>query len=70
MFKNAQEIGSAPRWVDVGVAARRGTDTLDNNAPQEICKSFSNGALPVNLWAYLASALMYPFHKKLQEERT
>jgi len=32
-------------------------------------KLFSNGALPRNLWTYLASALMYHFHKKLQEER-
>ena len=24
---------------------------------------FSNGALPKNLWTYLASVLMYPFHK-------
>ncbi len=30
---------------------------------------FSNGALPWSLWTYLASALMYYFHKKLQEER-
>ncbi len=30
----------------------------------------SNGALPQDLWAYLASALLYPFHKKLPEERT
>jgi hypothetical protein len=30
---------------------------------------FSNGALPQDLWAYLASALLYPFHKKLPEER-
>jgi len=26
---------------------------------------FSNGTLPEILWAYLASALLYPFHKKL-----
>ncbi len=31
---------------------------------------FSNGSLPDNLWAYLASALLYPVHKKLPEERT
>jgi len=31
---------------------------------------FSNGALPQDLWAYLASALLYPFHKKLPEKRT
>jgi len=30
---------------------------------------FSNGALPSNLWTYLASALMYPFHKLMLEER-
>jgi hypothetical protein len=30
---------------------------------------FSNGALPKDLWTYLASALMYPFHKKMPEER-
>jgi len=30
----------------------------------------SNGALPQNMWAYLASAMMYPFHKKLPEDRT
>jgi hypothetical protein len=31
---------------------------------------FSNGALPKNLWTYLAYALMYPFHKFMLEERT
>ena len=31
---------------------------------------FSNGALPKNLWTYLTSALMYPFHKRMLEERT
>ena len=31
---------------------------------------FSNGAMSTDLWAYLASALLYPFHKKLPEERT
>ena len=30
---------------------------------------FSNGALPKDLWTYLASAMMYPFHKKLPKER-
>jgi len=30
---------------------------------------FSNGALPKNLWTYLASALMYPFHKLMLEYR-
>jgi hypothetical protein len=37
---------------------------------RKFVERFSNGALPDNLWAYLASALMYPFHKKLPEERT
>jgi hypothetical protein len=31
---------------------------------------FTNEALPENLWTYLASALVYPFNKKLPEERT
>jgi hypothetical protein len=30
---------------------------------------FSNEALPRNLWTYLASALMYPFHKLMLEDR-
>ncbi len=30
---------------------------------------FSNVALPKNLWTYLASALMYPFHNLMMEER-
>jgi hypothetical protein len=30
---------------------------------------FSNGAMPKNRWTYLASALMYPFHKLMFEER-
>ena len=29
----------------------------------------SNGALSKDMWTYIASALMYPFHKKLPEER-
>ena len=30
---------------------------------------FSNGELPQNLWSYLASVLIYPFHKHLLEDR-
>jgi len=37
---------------------------------RKFVERFSNGALPQDLWAYLASALLYPFHKKLPEERT
>ncbi len=37
---------------------------------RKFAERFSNGALPGNLWAYLASALLYPFHKKLLEERS
>jgi hypothetical protein len=35
----------------------------------KFAEHFSNGALPKDLWTYLASALMYPFHKKRSEER-
>jgi len=37
---------------------------------KNFAEHFSNGALPKDLWAYLASALLYPFHKKLPEERS
>ncbi len=37
---------------------------------RKFTERFSNGALPQELWAYLASALLYPFHKKLPEVRT
>ncbi len=37
---------------------------------RKFAERLSNGALPGNLWAYLASALLYPFHKKLPEERS
>jgi hypothetical protein len=36
---------------------------------RKFAKNLYNGALPKNLWSYLASVLMYPFHKKLPEER-
>jgi len=36
---------------------------------RKFVERFSNGALPQGLWAYLVSALIYPFHKKLPEER-
>ena len=36
---------------------------------RKFAEQFSNGALPKDLWTYLMSALMYPFHKKLPEER-
>ena len=36
---------------------------------KNFAERFSNGALPKDPWAYLASALLYPFHKKLPEER-
>jgi hypothetical protein len=35
----------------------------------KFAEHFSNGALPRDLWTYLASALMYPFHKLLPEDR-
>jgi hypothetical protein len=37
---------------------------------RKIAELFSNGALPPDLRAYLASALLYPFHKKLQEDKS
>jgi hypothetical protein len=37
---------------------------------RKFVERFSNGALPQDLWAYLAFALLYPLHKKLPEERT
>jgi hypothetical protein len=37
---------------------------------RKFAEHFSNGALSQDLWAYLASALLYPFHKNLPEERT
>jgi hypothetical protein len=39
------------------------------NLLRKFAKTFSNGALPKNFWFYLASFLMYPFHKKLPEDR-
>jgi hypothetical protein len=32
---------------------------------RKFAEHFSNGALPQDLWAYLTSALLYPFQKKL-----
>jgi hypothetical protein len=37
---------------------------------RKFAEHFSNGALPLDLWSYLTSALLYPFHEKLREERT
>ncbi len=37
---------------------------------RKFVKRVSNGVLPPDLWAYLASAFLYLFHKKLPEERT
>jgi hypothetical protein len=37
---------------------------------RKFVERFSNGALPQDRWAYLASALLYPFHNNLPEERT
>jgi hypothetical protein len=36
---------------------------------RRFAEHFSNGALPKDLWTYLASALIYPFRKELVEER-
>jgi hypothetical protein len=36
---------------------------------RKFAEHFSNEDLPQDLWAYLTSALLYPFHKKLSEER-
>jgi len=36
---------------------------------RRFAEQFSNGARPKDMWTYLASALMYPFHKVLPEER-
>jgi len=37
---------------------------------RKFAERFSNGALPQDLWVYIASALLYPLHKKLPDERT
>jgi len=37
---------------------------------RKFAERFSNGALTQDLWAYLASALLYPFYNKMPEERT
>ena len=37
---------------------------------RKFAECFSNGALSQDIWAYLASSLLYPFHKKLPEKRT
>ena len=37
---------------------------------RKFAEHFSNGALSQDLWAYMASALLNSFHKKLHEERT
>ena len=37
---------------------------------QKFTEHFSNRSLSQDMWAYLASTLLYPFHKKLPEERT
>jgi hypothetical protein len=36
---------------------------------RKFAELFSNGALPKHLWTYLASALLYPFHKLILEDR-
>jgi hypothetical protein len=36
---------------------------------RKFAECFSNGAPPPELWAYLASALLYPFRNKMMEER-
>ncbi len=36
---------------------------------RQFAELFSNGSLPKDLWTYLASAPMYPFQKKLPEDR-
>ena len=36
---------------------------------RKFAEHFSSRALPQDVWAYLTSALIYPFHKKLPEER-
>ena len=36
---------------------------------RQFAELFSNGSLPKDLWTYLASALMYPSHKKLPEDQ-
>ena len=37
---------------------------------RKIAELFSKGALPENLGSYLASVLMYPFHKKLPVDKS
>ncbi len=49
---------------------RDATQTPSKATLRKFAERFSNGALPENVWAYMSSALLYPFHKKLPEERT
>jgi hypothetical protein len=53
-------------WELLRDAAQRPSTTI---LLRKFAEEFCNGALPRNLWAYLAYALMYPFHKLLMEER-
>jgi hypothetical protein len=40
-----------------------------NSMLRHFAERFSKGELPKDVWAYLASALMHPFHEKLLEKR-
>ena len=45
-------------------------DAAQTTSTAALLRKFSNGTLPPDLWAYLASSLLYPFHKKLQEDKS
>ena len=62
--KNLIPLKDGWAWELLRDAASRPSTT---SLLRQFTELFSSGALPRNLWTYLASALMYPFHKKLQE---
>jgi len=66
MLKQSASHKDGWTWELLRDAASRPSTTA---LLRRFVEHLSNGALPKDLWTYLASALMYPFHKLLPEER-
>ena len=64
--KSEAHRGGWTSWDELRDAAQTPSTTT---LLRKFAEHFSSGALPQDLWAYMASALLYPFHKKLPEER-
>ena len=67
---DAKEVGCPPGQMNVELLRDTAQTPSTATLLRKFAERFSNKDLPHDLWAYMASAQLYPFHKKLPKDRT